>query len=81
MAVVEWLCDGHAECEVLSTLEGSFRIASEPMTLLTKKGIDESDLKPVVTAETSTEVIDEDVDYKTDDFHEYDDSEEEIEDE
>lgn len=79
MAVVEWLCDGRPECEILSTRDGSFRIRAEPMALSTNRGIDESVLKPM--AEVATEVVDEDIDDKSADFLEYDDNEEENEDE
>ena len=81
MAVVEWLCQGQADCEVLRTANGSFRIMSEPLTISANQGIDESILKPIVFTDADVDVIDEDADDGKGDFDEYDDSEQEAEDE
>ena len=81
MAVVEWLCQGQADCEVLRTANGSFRITSEPLTLSAKQGIDESILRPIVSTDADVDVIDEDSNDGRGDFDEYDDSGREAEDE
>ncbi len=80
MAVVEWLCRGQADCEVLRTANGSFRIASEPLTLSAKQGIDESIFTPLVITDADVDVSDEDAVDGKGDFDEYDDSEQEAED-
>lgn len=80
MAVVEWLCQGQAGCNVLRTTNGSFCIKSEPLILSAQQGIDESILSPVVIADTDVEVIDEDVDDGKSDFDDYDDNEQERDD-
>ncbi len=77
MAVIGWLCQGQVDCEVLRTTNGSFRIASEPLTLSVKQGIDESILTPLVGTRADTDVIDEDADDDKDDLDEYDESEKE----
>lgn len=80
LGVVQWFCDGEQEYNVLCTPEGSFRIASTPLTLSSDKGIDESGLKSAAMSEQDTEVIDEDIDDTGDEFRE-DDSDGEIENE
>lgn len=77
MAVVEWLCQGQAGCDVLRTTNGSFCIKSEPLILSAQQGIDESILRPVVITDADVEVIDEDVD---DGKSDYDDNEQERDD-
>lgn len=79
MAVVEWLCQGRADCEVLRTANGSFRITSEPLTLSAKQSIDESILRPRTITDADVDMIDEDTDDGKGDFDEYDDSEQEAE--
>lgn len=64
MAVVEWLCNGDEDYEIMSSPQGSFRIASKPVTLTTNRGIDESQIEPTAPTEQDTDIIDED----TDDF-------------
>jgi len=80
MAVVEWLCQGQAGCEVLRTANGSFCITSEPLILSAKQGIDESILRPIVITDADVEVIDEDADDGKSEFDDYDDSEQESKD-
>ncbi|MFA4985100.1 MAG: toll/interleukin-1 receptor domain-containing protein [Candidatus Brocadiia bacterium] len=41
LSVVDWLCEGKPECDILHTADGSFRIGSTPLTLHVDQGIDE----------------------------------------
>lgn len=81
MAVVAWLCQGQADCEVFRTTHGAFRISSEPLTLLAKQGINEALLNPMTIMDADIDVVDEDTDDGKGDCEEYDDSEQEAEDE
>lgn len=81
MAVVEWLCQGQADCEVLRTANGSFRISSEPLTLSVNQGINEAILNPVPIMDADVDAVEEDTDDGKGDFDEYDDIEQEAEDE
>jgi hypothetical protein len=78
LAVVEWLCDGHAESEVLLTANGCLRIGATPFTFSADQGIDESNLQLEVAIEDDEPEIDEDIEVAGDDFEEY---EEDAEDE
>lgn len=79
LAVVEWLCDGQADCEVLRTANGCFRVGAKPFTLSADQGIDESNLQHAVVPESDGADIDENIEGAGVDFDEYD--EEDAEDE
>jgi len=78
MAVVEWLCNGGEDYEIMSSPQGSFRIASKPMILTVNRGIDESQMESIYPTAQDTDAIDEDTDDISDEFRE-DNDEEEIE--
>lgn len=60
LAIVEWLCEGQSECEMLRTANGSFRISSTPLNMSVDQGIDEASLRPITTTEADIEEIEED---------------------
>ena len=62
LAVVEWLCNGQPECEVLRTASGAFRLSATPMMFSVDQGIDEENLLPAVEPERGALENEDDID-------------------